>query len=98
MHQQGCIISTDRKLGTLAQPLHGDLGHLTQWSLTPISHFHPDVSTIAECIIATNEAGKNPCQLLSQFWSYLAWTAEKKERFHPSPYCFKTNFSISSLS
>lgn len=41
MNRQGCIISTDRKLGTLAQPLRGDFGHLTQWSLTPISHLSP---------------------------------------------------------
>lgn len=41
MNRQGCIISTDRKLGTLAQPLRGDFGHLTQWSLTLISHLSP---------------------------------------------------------
>lgn len=41
MNRQGCIISTDRKLGTLARPLRGDFGHLTQWSLTPISHLSP---------------------------------------------------------
>lgn len=41
MNWQGCIISTDRKLGNLAQPLRGDFGHLTQWSLTPISHLSP---------------------------------------------------------
>lgn len=91
MHRQRSTISTDRKLGTLAQPLHGDFGHLTQWSLTSITHLsplfpservHPFTTRIS---LQLQSVSQPRMELLFQSVLELCGLDWKiKERFYPS--------------